>query len=153
MAVQPLFFLCIVLGRAWKASSESCAFCKRNKNIHLGFLAPSCLSEHSATDIQVHCGGIRRKPSDPLQDESQQPSGEHTSPFTGQANQNTFCITFPKSLNSNLFDAQHRGRRCAESDRHFYTEPFYFSILNGSTLLALTSQSLALTLWAGLQFF
>lgn len=29
--ILPLFFLCIVQGRAWKASSESCAFCKRNK--------------------------------------------------------------------------------------------------------------------------
>lgn len=34
---------------------ERHVFCKRSENIHLGFLAPSALSEHPSTPIQVHC--------------------------------------------------------------------------------------------------
>lgn len=61
-------------------------------------------------------------------------------PNTGRVNQGTFYTTFPKSLNPSLFDAQQVGGRCAESHRHFYRGPFYFSILNGSTLPAITLQ-------------
>lgn len=61
-------------------------------------------------------------------------------PNTGWVNQGTFYTTFPKSLNPSLFGAQQVGGRCAESHRYFYRGPFYFSILNGSTLSAITLQ-------------
>lgn len=163
--MQPLFFLCIVLGKARKA--RAVRFARETKTsalvswLHLVcqsvlLLTSRCAVVASGGNLPTPCKMGASNPHVNTPSPSSLPSGTPPTaalvsdepvttqrvfgyPNTGRVNHNTFCITFPKSLNPNLFDAQHGGRRCAESDRHFYREPFYFSILNGSTLPAVTS--------------